>query len=79
MTETTDDAIARVLRSPVPRAAFAAALLHELTQRSRLPMIAVTFEDAASRGPWLVAGTVAGAVGAGIALLGLRRHRRRAA
>ena len=74
-----EEAVASVLRSPYPDEAFARVLLESLGRASRLRLVNAV-ELTAESHPWLIAGSIAGAVGAvGLACYGIVRHRTKGA
>lgn len=74
-----DEAISATLRAPKPRPEFVAGLLASLAAHTSQRVALLPTVDDPTRSPWVVAGTVAAAAGAGIALIGWRLVRRGAA
>lgn len=74
-----DEAITATLRTPKPRPDFVAGLLASLAAHASQRVALLPDLEDASRSPWIVAGTVAAAAGAGIAIVGWRFVRRAAA
>jgi len=77
MTASLESALRAALCAPVPRADFAESLLAALRQASVSPVGVIDSRPADGHGRWLFAGTLAGAVGAGVAVFGVRRRMRR--
>lgn len=79
MNAYLEEAVTGTLRLPRPHPEFVAGLLASLAaQASQSVALLPDLEDPA-RSPWIVAGTVAAAAGAGIAIVGWRLVRRGAA
>ena len=77
MTASLDAALRTALCAPVPRHEFADGLLVALRQASLAPVSVMDTPAGDAHGRWVFAGTLAGAVGAGVAVFGVRRRIRR--
>lgn len=76
MNAYLDEALTATLRMPKPRPDFVAGLLASLAANASQRVALLPDLEDASRSPWVVAGSVAAAAGAGIAIVGWRFVRR---